>query len=67
MNIWLSLDSIENENVEAIRSKIKAIEELNETEYSFYFKVTPTAIGTRTLFVCDELSIEKDITNYNSW
>lgn len=67
MNIWLSLDSVENKNVDELRSKIKALEELNEKEYEFYFKVVPTALGTKTSFVCEELSINRDVTNYSSW
>jgi hypothetical protein len=67
MNIWLSLDKFENQNVDSLRSKIKALENLNEKEYSYYFKVFPTSIGTKVIFVCEELSIEKDITNYNNW
>lgn len=67
MNIWLSLDIVENKSVDEIRSKIKALEELNEKEYEFYFKVIPTSIGTKTSFICEELDIEKDVTNYSSW
>lgn len=67
MNIWLSLDAVENRNVENIRTKIKAIEDLNEMEYPFYFKVLPSHIGTKVVFVCEGLQIEQDVTNYTSW
>jgi ATP/maltotriose-dependent transcriptional regulator MalT len=67
MNIWLSLDETENKNVNAIRNKLKALQELNEKEYEIYFKVVPTHIGTKVIFICEELSIEKDITNYSNW
>lgn len=67
MNIWLALDNIENKNVDDVRNKIKALEALNEKEYSYYFKVIPGSIGCKVLFVCEELSIEKDVTNYSNW
>lgn len=67
MNIWLSLDAKENENVDEIRSMIRALQNLNEKEYEFYFKVIPTHLGTKTIFVCEELQIEKDVTNYTAW
>lgn len=67
MNIWLSLDQTENATVDKILYKIKAIQDLNEKEYELYFKVIPTSIGTKVVFVCEELQIEKDITNYNNW
>lgn len=45
MNIWLALDPVENKKVDNIRSRIKAIEALNQKEYAFYFKILPTSIG----------------------
>ena len=67
MNIWLMLDETENKSVGKIRKMISDIEELNGKEYSFYFKVIPAGGGTKILFVCEELSIEQDVTNYNNW
>lgn len=67
MNIWLSLDQTENATVDKIRNKIKAVQDLNEKEYEFYFKVIPTSIATKVIFVCEELQIEKDVTNYSNW
>lgn len=36
-------------------------------EYKYYFKVIPTSTGTVVKFCCDELDIEKDVTNYSNW
>lgn len=67
MNIWLSLDNIENKNVDALKDILKALTELSGIEYKYYFKVIPTSTGTVVKFCCDELNIEKDVTNYNNW
>jgi hypothetical protein len=67
MNIWLSLDNVENMNVDAIKSKLTALTDLSGLEYDYYFKIYPGSIGTKVVFVCEALNIEKDITNYNNW
>ena len=67
MNIWLSLDDVENKNVDALKEVLSKLTELSGIEYSYYFKVIPTSIGTVVKFCCDELNIEKDVTNYNNF
>jgi hypothetical protein len=67
MNIWLALDLIENKNVEEIAKKVKALKDLNGKDYPMYFKVFPSHLGCKTVLCVDDLSIEVDITNYNSW
>ncbi len=66
MNIWLSLDSKENENVDRLRNQLKELTALSGIEYEFYFKVIPTSLCTVVKFVCEELNIEKDVTNYSN-
>lgn len=67
MNIWLSLDQVENANVDELRETINRVQKLSGKEYNFYSKVYPTHIGTKVMFVCEELDIDVDITNYNNW
>lgn len=67
MNIWLSLDVVENKNVDDLKSLISGVSAVNGKDYEVYFKVYPTSIGTKVVFVCDELHIEQDVTNYNNW
>ena len=67
MNIWLSLDNVENKNVDALKEQLNKLTELSGIEYSYYFKVIPTSTGTVVKFCCDELNIEKDVTNYNNF
>ena len=67
MNIWLSLDVVENKNVDDLKSLISGDRAVNGKDYEVYFKVYPTSIGTKVVFVCDELNIEQDVTNYNNW
>ena len=67
MNIWLSLDEIENKNVDDIKGRMKLLTDLSGIEYEYYFKVYPSGIGTTVVFVCEALSFEKDVTNYNNW
>ena len=67
MNIWLSLDDVENKNVDALKKALDKLTNLNGIEYSYYFKVIPTSIGTVVKFCCDELNIEKDVTNYTNF
>lgn len=63
----LNFDEIEMENVDILRKTMEAVTELNGKEYNYYFKVYPGSIGLTIKFVCEELGIEKDITNYNNW
>lgn len=67
MNIWLALDNVENKNVDALKEQLNKLTELSGVEYSYYFKVIPTSIGTVVKFCCDELNIEKDVTNYDNF
>ena len=67
MNIWLSLDDVENKNVDALKEVLNNLTKLSGIEYSYYFKAIPTSAGTVVKFCCDELNIEKDITNYNNF
>lgn len=67
MNIWLALDKVENKNAEDILTKIRQIEELNNKSYVYYFKVTPSPIGTEVRFICSNLDIDVNITNYNNF
>lgn len=67
MNIWLALDRLENKNAEDILTKIRQIEELNNKSYEYYFKVTPSPVGTEVSFICAELNIDINITNYNNF
>lgn len=67
MNIWLALDETENKNVDALRKQLKQLTDISGIEYEFYFKVFTGSIGTTVKFVCEELNIEKDVTNYNNW
>lgn len=67
MNIYF--DEIENKSVDELRKTLENLTELNGKQYEYYFKVYPGSIGLRLTikFVCEELQIEKDITNYNNW
>lgn len=67
MNIWLSLDNVENKNVDSLKELLKTLTELSGIEYKYHFKVIPTSTGTVVKFCCDELNIEKDVTNYSNW
>lgn len=67
MNIWLAMDSVENGNVDKLLNQLKELTELSGIEYPFYFKVSATGIGCVVKFCCDELNIEKDVTNYSNW
>lgn len=61
------LDEMELAHVDALRKTMNSLTELNNKEYQYYFKIYPGSIGWTTKFVCEELGIEKDITNYNNW
>ena len=67
MNIWLSLDKVENKNVDKLKDLLKSLTDLSGIDYPIYFKVIPTSTGTVVKFCCDELNIEKDVTNYSNW
>jgi hypothetical protein len=67
MNIWLSLDNVENKNVDSLKELLKTLTVLSGIEYEYHFKVFPTGTGTVVKFCCDELNIEKDVTNYSNW
>lgn len=67
MNIWLALDKVESKAVNDIRTKIRYIEELNNKSYDFYFKVIPTGLGTEVSFICTDLDIDVNVTNYNNF
>ena len=66
MNIWTALDATESKSVEKLRKQLKELTELSGIEYEFYFKVIPTSLCTVVKFVCEELNIEKDVTNYSN-
>jgi len=65
MNIYF--DEIENKSVDELRKTLENLTELNGKRYEYYFKVYPGSVGLTVKFVCEELGIEKDITNYNNW
>lgn len=67
MNIWLSLDKVENKNVDKLKDLLKSLTDLSGIDYPIYFKVIPTSTGTVVKFCCDDLNIEKDVTNYSNW
>lgn len=67
MNIWTALDATESKSVEKLRKQLKELTELSGIEYDFYFKVFPGSVGNVIKFVCEELNIEKDVTNYNNF
>ena len=67
MNIWTALDATENKNVDKLRKQLKELTEISGIEYEFYFKVIPGSVGNTIKFVCEELNIEKDVTNYNNF
>lgn len=63
----LTLDEIEKKSFADLEARIGAIETLNGKRYECHFKLYPGSIGFTIVFVCEELGIEKDITNYNNW
>lgn len=67
MNIWTAMDVKENEAVDALRKQLKALTDISGIEYKYYFKLYPGSAGQVIKFCCDELNIEKDVTNYNNW
>lgn len=60
-------DEIEQNTIKDLKQTMETLTELNGKTYEYYFKVYPGAIGLTIKFVCEELGIEKDITNYNNW
>lgn len=67
MNVWDAMCPVERANADIMRSKLLALTEDTGKEYSYYYKIHPGSLGQILFFVCEELGIEKDITNYNTW
>ena len=65
MNMYF--DEIEQNTIKDLKQTMESLTELNGKTYEYYFKVYPGSIGLTIKFVCEELEIEKDITNYNNW
>ncbi len=70
MNIFKAMTDKELESAthlqDLIKSVINASEDLSRT-IDYRFEVSLTAIGQTVHFVCDELNINKNITDYNCW
>lgn len=63
----MNFDEIEQKNIDKLINTMEDLSDLNGKTYKHYFKVYPGSIGPTIKFVCEELGIEKDITNYNNW
>lgn len=63
----MNFDEIEMENISILKKTMEALSELNGKTYEYYFKVYPGSVGLTIKFVCEDLGIEKDVTNYNNW
>lgn len=63
----MNFDEIEQKNIDKLIKTMENLSNLNGKVYNYYFKVYPGSIGLTIKFVCEELGIEKDITNYNNW
>lgn len=63
----INFDEMEQKNIDELLKTLEDLTNLNGKIYSYYFKVYPGSIGWTIKFVCEELDIEKNITNYNNW
>jgi hypothetical protein len=70
MNIFKAMTDKELEAAmklqEIITSVINASEDVSRT-IDYRYEVNLTALGQTVHFVCDELNINKNITDYNCW
>lgn len=65
MNMYF--DEIEQNTIKDLKQTMESLTELNGKTYEYYFKVYPGPIGLTIKFVCEELGVDKNITNYNNW
>lgn len=63
----MNFDEVEQKSIKELKQTMERLTELNGKTYEYYFKVYPGSVGLTIKFVCEELEIEKDITNYNNW
>lgn len=70
MNIFNAMSDKEVESAlklqELIKAVINASEDISRT-IEYRYEIRFTGIGQTTHFVCEELSINKNITDYNSF
>jgi len=68
MNIYKMLSDKElnrSTELEALVRNVKAASD--HAGFDYYYKILPGSIGQSIYFVCDELHMEVDITDHESW
>lgn len=70
MNIFKAMSDKELEDATKLQTIIRSIIDSSEDisrRIDYRYEIHPTPLGQTVHFVCDELNINKNITDYNTW
>lgn len=70
MNIFKAMSDKELEEATKLQTIIRSVIDSSEDvsrRIDYRYEIHPTHLGQTIHFVCDELKINKNITDYNTW